>query len=109
MGDVFAAKSHGVNGNVSVPQDRERLDVDPAGVIGPVAEKHDGADGQIGGFIGELPEAVADAGGGRCGLQFLQIVDTGQVTVETIEARLKLSLDVVERAGLKRLYRLSLP
>src|SRR5438132_4571123 len=109
MEDVIAAEANGVNRDVSVAKDRQRPDVDPTGVVGPVAEKHDGADRQVRGFIRELLEAVADVCGGRCGLQLLQIGDARQVTVETIETCLKLLLDTGERAGLKRLDRLSLP
>ena len=77
MFGVLASEAHGVNRNVAGAQRADGIGADASGVIVAVAEQHHRADGQIGGLLDQLLEAVADAGGGRGGLQILEIVDAG--------------------------------
>ena len=89
MRGALASEAHGVNGNVAGAQRVDGVRADAAGVVVAIAEQHHGADGQVGGFLAQLLEAVADARGGRAGFQILQAVDTRGHVIHTVKTRLK--------------------
>ncbi len=89
MLSVLAAEANGVNGNVAGAEGANRIGANAAGVVGAVAEQDHGADGQVGSLLAQLLEAVADAGGGRGGVEVLQAFDAGGRVVNTIKTSLK--------------------
>ena len=101
MRGVLASEAHGVNGNVAGAQGADGVRADAAGVVVAIAEQHHGADGQVGSLLAQLLEAVADAGGGRVGLQILEAVDAGGHVVDAVKARLKRAVEAVENAVLQ--------
>ncbi len=61
--NLLEPEADGVHRDAPVAQRGNRVEVDAAGVVGAVAEQHDRANGQIGGFGGKLLQAVADVCG----------------------------------------------
>ena len=83
---------------------RDRIEPDPARVVAPVAQEHDPAERQIGGFVGELLQAVGDVRRRRACLQLFEVGDARELAVQPIEARLKFLLERGEHAALQHLH-----
>ena len=108
MRGVLASEAHGVNGNVTRTQRVDGIRTDASGVVIAVAEQHHGADRQVGRFLAQLLEAIADASGGRAGRQVFEAVDAGGHGVHAVEARLKRAVEAGQNAVLERLNGFSL-
>ena len=105
------AEADRVHRNVAAAQRGDRVEIDAAGIVGAVAQQHDRADRQIGGFPGQLLQAVADVRGrgGRRRFQIFQFGNARQLPVEPVDANLKFLLQLVEHAAFQRLDRLRFP
>ncbi len=108
MGGVLASEAHGVNGNVASAEGADGVGADAPGIIVTIAEEHHGADGQVGSFIAQLLEAVANASGGCVGLQILEGVDAGGHCVDAIKAGLKRPVEIGQDSVLQGVDGLSL-
>ena len=108
-GHLFLAEAHGVNGDAAAAQRCDRVPVDPAGVVGAVAQQHDRADRQAGGFVGQLFDSVADVRDRSGSIEPIEAVHASDVAVEAIETRLKLLLQIGQYPALQRLEGLLQP
>ena len=101
---VFVTEAHSVNGNVPGAQRVDRVGADAARVIAAVAEQHHGTDRQVGRFVHQLLQSVAEARGGRGRLHVLQIINASERAIDAIQTRLKRLVQVRQHAVLQRLY-----
>ena len=99
---TLAAEAYGVDGNVAGAQRADGRFADAARVVVAIGEKDDGADGKVGSLLGQLLQAVAEARGGRGGLQVLEVLDAGGHVVDAVEASLKGAIEIGEDAVLQR-------
>ena len=94
-----------MNRNAPAAKCGDRFQIDPTGIIVPVAEQHHRADRQVGCFAGQLLQAIPDArGGGRSRrFQIIELSDARQMAVDAVEANLEFLLQFVEHAAFERL------
>ena len=70
---MIGTESNGMDGNAAAAKRRDRGAIDPATVIGAVAHQQNRADGKVGGFVNEIPQAIADMGCGSDGLNLREV------------------------------------
>ena len=99
------AEADGVHRDVLAADFGEGVEIDAAGVIGPVAQHHHGADRQAGGIGHHFLQTFSDMRGGGVRGKFLGRLDAVQVTVHLINAHLELVAEVVQQAVVQDLQR----
>src|SRR5215813_6532507 len=91
-----------MNRNLPLPDLRNRLAIDAARVIGPVAQQNQRSERQCRGIRESLADAVSQARSLRCPRQLLGFVDSLGMRTEAIQPHLKPLPQFVQHAPVQR-------